>query len=434
MQHQVICESPNIIVNPLLRQLLSKYGNYTLGGHSFRCALGARTLHYAVPQVFYEYKNSHLSTKDLAKLDECYVLDNETGETYPVYMAVPCGHCAICRESKALSFVRRCELETQCYDCLPWFFTLTYDNKHLPADGVSVRDCQLFLKRFRINLERKGYNDKIRYCICSEYGKNGTHRPHYHGIFWNLHPTDDLTAKDLQDILHDSWQNGFIQSRVVQPGDNNSFYYTAKYMRKLSDVPEGKNKTFMLSSRKNGGIGAPFLDKIADRVRHLKEPIFKYRTRFGQVVKELVFDRYTLNRIYPSFCRSVNSAFRTACQRVAWLSSCVRDSFAFPWLFDDVVNKIRDDWSQHFFCPFPEQVSLRDTGNIDAKLFQLETDCRYLRKWFVKVIDWDNAHKLAQMRDVFLAKLFMHPRVVDVSLYAYQVKQRQSRAKSLIQI
>lgn len=73
----------------------------------------------------------------------------------------------------------RCVHEAQMHkkNC---FVTLTYNDEHLPEDySVSVRHCQLFMKKIR-----KKYGSKIRFYLGAEYGEQ-TLRPHYHIILFN---------------------------------------------------------------------------------------------------------------------------------------------------------------------------------------------------------------------------------------------------------
>lgn len=90
----------------------------------------------------------------------------------------PCGKCINCRAKSRQEWVFRLRMEYRNCD-FGLFVTLTYDDDHLPSDGVSIRDVQLFLKRLR-----KKYKSKtLRYYICSEYGDN-THRAHYHALLF----------------------------------------------------------------------------------------------------------------------------------------------------------------------------------------------------------------------------------------------------------
>lgn len=110
------------------------------------------------------------------------------------------------------------------------FVTLTYDDKHLPADfSISVRTHQLFLKRLR-----ESAGNKIRFFACGEYGEDDPNpfegnRPHYHYLLFNYRPSDlRLHSKSNNIPLYTSeklsklWPYGF--STV-----GNLTYQTAAY-------------------------------------------------------------------------------------------------------------------------------------------------------------------------------------------------------------
>ena len=141
--NQVVCENPKFIVNPSLGQLLAKYHNYYLNGKACYYKYTSRALFRLNMRPFYEC----LDSVNHDTIDNYFVIDKDSGETFNIFLEVPCGHCAICKVRKQNSFVQRCRLESQLYDSYPWFFTLTYNDNNLPFDGVSVRDVQLFMKR-----------------------------------------------------------------------------------------------------------------------------------------------------------------------------------------------------------------------------------------------------------------------------------------------
>lgn len=181
-------------------------------------------------------------------------------EILPMYMAVPCGKCALCRERKANDWCLRCACETNEYDCPPCFITLTYAPENLPSDGVNKKDCQMFLDRLRSNLRRAGYSNKIRYFLVAEYGKN-THRAHYHAIVWNMPNFERL--KDLLACFEVAWKNGFVYCSIC---NNGASAYCMKYMRKEIEVPAGQNDVFYLVSRgrEKGGLGKQYALRNAD--------------------------------------------------------------------------------------------------------------------------------------------------------------------------
>lgn len=154
---KVNCDTPITIFNPLLNELVALHKNIHINGLE-RKFINSKNLYYA-------FNSSKIlpspDSVPVACLDNYYISNSVTGETYPIYIQVPCGHCEVCKNAKVNAFVDRCKLETQLYNSKPIFITLTYDDIHRKQEGVSVRDIQLFLKRMRINLYRRGYREKF---------------------------------------------------------------------------------------------------------------------------------------------------------------------------------------------------------------------------------------------------------------------------------
>ena len=255
------CLHPKIFVNPALPQLLATYRHYFFNGRWFDYSFDNSIL-FDKRFLRKFYKSKHSVNSD--NIDNYFVVD-DSGYKYPIYIQSKCGHCILCQNSSHNIYVSRLLAEAQCYNTRPWFVTLTYNDSHLPPSGVSVRDCQLFFKRLRINLSRKlNFNDKFRYFLCSEYGQDSkySHRPHYHAIFFGLPAENNSQVWQTREIVRQSWQNGFIKVRLIDMTRPLEFSYTSKYLYKEQDVPSGMNQPFSLSSRRNGGIGASFFRKF----------------------------------------------------------------------------------------------------------------------------------------------------------------------------
>ena len=226
------------------------------------------------------------------------------------YVVVPCRTCAACRSSYARDLQNRIEEECKTHLCNV-FFTLTYDNLHIPMyyafpseNGLYFKafrgnkplldshgeelpeldfdlkdswyaepqhnpyqtgfgfclksDIQKFIKRLRIKISRKYGNvpsSKIRYFIASEYGPV-TFRPHYHGIIFC---DDERIARDLPGLIRATWKmcdSARIDAQLV---NGSAPEYVAKYVSgnsSLSEVLRTKyTKPFHLAS-KNPVIGA----------------------------------------------------------------------------------------------------------------------------------------------------------------------------------
>ncbi len=447
MDRQIVCEHPRIILNPSLCELLARYGHYVLSdGRMYRYTARRSALYHVDYRLFSvsKYKITH------DDIDKCFVVDTRTGNLFPIYLEVPCGKCALCKNTKIASFVERCKLESMCYVYRPWFINLTYDEDHVPVDGVSVRDAQLFLKRLRINLERAGYQSRIRYVLVGEYGKN-TRRPHYHCLVWNIPTCTHKDFVDVSRIILKSWTFGFVSHRLVDPSNNKSFYYTSKYLRKDSPRPyykvreyvyhdpngvqpdapcceiARKNKFFMNSSRRNGGIGAHFLrDHVLHQIHKNLNPEFRFLNVYTNTSEKLHFNRYILDRLFPSWSRLVPSKFRKAVYQylfdVSAFTIYENDSF-----FVDRLRRyqsVLSDW-----LPVgSDVVSLNqlpksyqyDRKTCVRRLFELEP----LIDHGIATIDFQAARASDDLRHLFISKLDQLPRKnIDIAARSYEIKR-----------
>lgn len=423
---QVLCEKPQFIIHPSLGYLLCRFHRYVMAGHEFYYKYNYRGLTSLDKSIFYEALKciTHDNCKDF------YVVDEHTGEIYNIYLEVPCGHCDLCQQRKANAFVSRCRMESQLYDCNPYFFTLTYDNNHLPDEGVSVSDIQKFMKRFRRRLECHGFFEKIRYCICSEYGPK-THRAHYHGIIWNLKPNVVCNLTALQSIMQKSWSNGEVRRpRFVDPSSDKCFYYTTKYMCKGSSAPSGKNNVFMLSSRGKGGIGAKFIDSLQKDFRRYLSTDFSYVDKFTGKKTPLILSHYVLDRLLPSFCRSVPSQLRVGVRQFMQLykDACYRDEFVAKMLYETTYEKIKSHYQGAFYfgeiSPKEHYVNNLSDGQLFGKLRELQ---RSIGRYFDKTIDFAQAKKIQAKRNNFLSRFCFLPDGSDITDRMYRASQSRGR-------
>lgn len=193
---------------------------------------------------------------------------------------IPCGQCIECRIDYSKQWAQRCICEAQMSERNSYFITLTYDDEHLPCaefsfpfhtpPGVVINepvllsplhqdDMTLFLKRLRINLERKYGIDKIRFFYCGEYGET-THRPHFHLLLFNVDfpdlefafKTDLLSGETVMyyqsEFLSDTWGKGFIS---ISPLTWENAAYTCRYVMKKR---MGLSKTEYLELCSKAGV------------------------------------------------------------------------------------------------------------------------------------------------------------------------------------
>lgn len=417
---QINCSHPVSIYNPLLFELVSMYHNIHVNG-SVREFINPKNIFYAFkPQNFLP----HPSNVPVDDFGSYYVSDNLTGERYPCYIQVPCGHCEICCNAKVNAFVDRCKLETQLYNSKPIFFTLTYDELHKKECGVCVRDVQLFFKRLRINLHRAGYREKIRYCYAAEYGRR-TSRPHGHGILWNLHQTDILSYLRITDIIKKSWSNGFVQLRFVDPSDDKAFYYTAKYLRKNCNVPSGCNKPFLLLSNRGGSIGSAFLDRIRKKaVKHLNTQI-KYVNKWNGRVYDVQTNRYMLNRLVPSLSRSLPYSLKLRVRRFISDYAILRSRSTVDYnLFDSRLDCYYRFFHKYFYVPSIDVVRLDSSRSDGAILREMLQDEIYIDNALSKGEQFfEDALYFANQRERYLVKLFLNAEDINFSDKSYKIRR-----------
>lgn len=272
---QILCEHPVIILHPSFKSNLLKYKTFSMKGEIIQ--LNFRTYNEYLAYFPYSVFSPKRLGVTVETVDDYYVIDPLTGSIYPMFIAVPCGKCVFCRDKKAKEWAFRAVCENTVSTSRPLFLTLTYNPRHLPPCGVFKEELQLFLKRLRIRLTRRGVDHNIRYFACSEYGsKSG--RPHYHMIIWNYPDADNLhaTLKEIESAW--SVPTGEYNSDgspvtdslgfcYVVPCQQGAISYVMKYMRKDPKIPKGMNPVFFLSSRRNGGIGSAYAYKCKEFYR-----------------------------------------------------------------------------------------------------------------------------------------------------------------------
>lgn len=181
------------------------------------------------------------------------------------YVPVPCGKCPTCLTRRASIWGFRLRKQEELSSSA-FFVTLTYDNDHLQLCDVTYnkdktevlggisritpkgfmtlqkKDFQNFMKLLRNNLNKQGYDKKISYYACGEYGGK-YRRPHYHAIIFNA----------PERAIHDAWTHGTCFIGTVTGA---SISYTVKYINKGTWKPlhknDDRNPEFALMSKRMG--------------------------------------------------------------------------------------------------------------------------------------------------------------------------------------
>lgn len=286
----VICSQSIYIVHPHTYRNILRYKNFTFCGVSYFLDF---SLYVGIGEDYMKRFWSYSRVLSREEYDNSYVTDETTGETFPIYLEVPCGHCALCRKRKKSQLAFRAQAETNYWfskgSPTPLFVTLTYNNTYLPYtdDGnptLRASDVTLFLKRLRQNLVRRYGRDvagKLRYILCGEYGSK-TRRPHYHILFWNFPNLGSSDGtRNLVSCIHcieDSWSTivGYEKNPVTgvpEPlyqslgwiscfeANTGASAYVAKYIGKTCKwiTPDCEKPFVHRSCGSIGGIGSAWM-------------------------------------------------------------------------------------------------------------------------------------------------------------------------------
>lgn len=251
----------------------------------------------------------------------CFFYFGKGKRLEPIYYLTPCGHCDFCKAQKAQIMSFRAAAETRYSPCAPLFITLTYKNKFIPNEGLRYRDVQLFFRRIRINLERKGYPSDLRYIAVGEYGSN-THRAHYHMILYNF-PLGKFGLVEGFDFIERCWSTYVLDDNnkrvTIKTGDSWKYQterlgmikvlpvsqskgcisYVTKYMSKGSYIPQGKTNTFCRTSI---NFGAKYILENKDYIMNNPSiKILEVGDRFNRnMITSAPISGYIKNKLFPT--------------------------------------------------------------------------------------------------------------------------------------
>lgn len=178
---------------------------------------------------------------------------------------VPCGYCGNCLGRKRQEWSFRLEQEHKRAKTAD-FITFTYapEKEHKSPSGlISLRktDFQKFMKVLRDRQVRTQPRSSkwppLRYYTVGEYGTD-THRPHFHSILFNLHPS----MKPFK--ITDLWGRGLLDFGKVTPASIG--YVTGYVINRHADYGD-REKPFALISK---GIGSNYLEKNYNYHKHGK--------------------------------------------------------------------------------------------------------------------------------------------------------------------
>lgn len=208
--------------------------------------------------------------KDSVNMKKLYTYVKDTFFTlYPTAFERECKHVRDWR--------LRLKLETSHQPYI--FFTLTYDNEHLPPFGIpNKHHIQAFFKRFRSRIDYGKKNVHIKYYVISEHGEDSD-RLHYHGLLFGV-----PFSVDILRYFIDSWQFGRVDYRSGLPSH---ISYVTKYLHKR----HGDSDRFL--NLKSNGIGKSLLtDSFIERQRARKTNWIYWQG------KREILPRYMMDKIF----------------------------------------------------------------------------------------------------------------------------------------
>lgn len=332
----ILCEKPKYILNPAFKDALLRTGKYVYNGDAtFVPEMQLAAWRWNFPYALFSPKA--IDSQNFASYQDSYYAIDRDDDAVPMFLAIPCRKCALCRKRNAREWMFRAVAETQSSRSVPYFITLTYNPANRPADGVDKKHVQDFLKRLRQILTRDhDYTETIRYFAAAEYGSH-TKLPHYHLILWNM--PIHMSAMDVYKVVLQAWsvrkrvynklthrfdwdylgELGFVYCKPCTQG---GIQYCMKYMRKESDIPAGCKPTFYLSSRRGGGLGYKWcLDHVLWFYQHPDVLTVEIVDKFTGERFTSYIPSYFRRKLYPTPSLLIRKEIRDTIQLVDYFLS-----------------------------------------------------------------------------------------------------------------
>ena len=374
---RIKCEKPTIILNPNLENFIYKCKSVYTGVDSYQIPLTDSWWTVS------EFRDKWSPKKNDITLDnfEQYMLVLDDGEMLPLYIIVPCGKCVLCKKRRSTDLAFRAMCESAYSKTTPLFITLTY--KEAPDYGVCKLHLQKFFKRLRSALDYEGIKHEIRYFAVGEYGTNYG-RPHYHALLWNFPYMQNW--KVLCDFIRKQWNYGFIYVEPLKKGGTN---YVLKYLRKEQTNVNGRNPTFYLASRKNGGLGSRWCLQHADFFRRNPDVLTCSVTDpYTKTTMTCAIPSYFKNKIFPTRSRLVDKSIRDIYKMAQYHLTAALQRFKAPeWIFTPVPEDMADAYTD--FQAFRSKYNFLPCMTISEKklgcdYFKRKDNTRYEKNkaWF----------------------------------------------------
>lgn len=255
-----------------------------------------------------------------------------------------CGKCRACRQKKSNEKMICSIFAAYEYRTKGQFLTLTYDDAHVPY-GLKHEHFQSFMKKLRDLDGTPG----VKYFMAGEYGgdENGTHREHFHVLFYNHRYDIDLVQKAWSEPRKRGRKRkgevdpfipfGFVYDGTLTPA---SMKYVSGYIDKKGYDPEsGKRPPY---GRSSVNIPDSLTDREIERAcksgrimyngRSFSFP-HKWRRRYSDI-----WNKYRSEREQKRY-----SAFQERVDKAGGIDSYIEHMKAFNFSNAERCRRIMDD-------------------------------------------------------------------------------------------
>ena len=327
-----MCLNPKLMVNPNVWRLLPRIEFAVVDGETFPYGV------YINLKQPYDLKRKRVY--ELVK-NSYLVVD---GKHINIYFACKCNKCKDCLFEKQTEIANRCLFELQDNPYM-YFFTLTYDDEHLPSNGYLCKDdVSAALKRFRSNIEysfesengvesyytKKGsptrhpYQVKLsknylfRCVYVGEYGKD-TYRPHYHGVMFMPCRLERKDFYNFANLFRSSWKKGQIFDFQICEKPVACCKYITKYLskqlyNKFNPDDDSFVKPFIQTPRQCG-LGSLCVNRYRDTILRSAGRIYltflnyqRDSDTYFKTTSQATVPKFLVDKIFPSVSRSAPKA------------------------------------------------------------------------------------------------------------------------------
>lgn len=332
-----MCLAPSLLLNPQARYFLSNSPGscsvYFRGKDYLHNTILGDTIFNSLLRSEYRKLCSALEIYDYYRLSTI----NHCGNTYPLFVLCPCGHCVDCRESYRKEIEARAVIEA-AHSGTVLFYTLTYDDVHLPSYGLCKSHVVDAFKRLRTYINRHlDFSITFTHVYVGEYGTDPryTMRPHYHGLLFikeALTPLQILEFYRLFTGQHICYQEHdldgfwpFGQRFDLQVARNPLALtkYVTKYITKqylylndsdftpLARKVKGYQNPMFVQLPKRIGLGCRYIHEYADAILNTTDPFLHVRMMNGQLTKVRI-PAIFIKKLIPSLSWYLPNAVYTA--------------------------------------------------------------------------------------------------------------------------